>query len=42
MESENHKTKAVNVLRSRICDPKFIFKNDYPDSNYRSELFSRS
>ncbi|KAK7357721.1 hypothetical protein VNO80_17016 [Phaseolus coccineus] len=39
MELENHKTKAVNVLRSRICDPKFIFNNDYPDSNYSKLKF---
>lgn len=38
MGRENHKMKALSLLRSRICDPKFIFKplHDSPDSNYRS------
>lgn len=39
MEGENHKEKALNLLRSRICDPKFIF-SDSPDGNYRSLLSS--
>ncbi|KAK7390908.1 hypothetical protein VNO78_19099 [Psophocarpus tetragonolobus] len=39
MEQENHKIKAVNLLRSRICDPKFIFKNDSADSNYSKLKF---
>ncbi|KAK7343442.1 hypothetical protein VNO77_12191 [Canavalia gladiata] len=38
MERENHKAKAVNLLRSRICDPKFIF-HDSPDSNYSKLKF---
>ncbi|RDX71827.1 Origin of replication complex subunit 4 [Mucuna pruriens] len=38
MERENYKMKAVDVLRSRICDPKFIF-NDSPDSNYSKLKF---
>ncbi|KAL2324157.1 hypothetical protein Fmac_023215 [Flemingia macrophylla] len=39
MEGENHAVKAVNVLRSRICDPKFIFFDDSPDSNYSKLKF---
>ncbi|XP_027364773.1 origin of replication complex subunit 4 [Abrus precatorius] len=38
MARENHKTKAVNMLRSRICDAKFIY-NDSPDSNYSKLKF---
>ncbi|KAK7310163.1 hypothetical protein RJT34_07486 [Clitoria ternatea] len=40
MEGENHKTKAVNLLRSRICDPKFIFNDSHsPDTNYSKLKF---
>ncbi|XP_061351413.1 origin of replication complex subunit 4 [Gastrolobium bilobum] len=43
MEREDHKTKAMNMLRSRICDPKFIFNfNDAPDSNYSKLKFMMS
>lgn len=37
MERENHRVKALNLLRTRICDPKFIV-NDSPDTNYRSQF----
>ncbi|KAG4910188.1 hypothetical protein AAZX31_20G111100 [Glycine max] len=39
MEQENYKIKAVNLLRSRICDPKFIFINESPESNHSKLKF---
>ncbi|KHN06716.1 Origin recognition complex subunit 4 [Glycine soja] len=39
MEQENHKIKAVSLLRSRICDPKFIFISESPESNYSKLKF---
>ncbi|KAI4313856.1 hypothetical protein L6164_026803 [Bauhinia variegata] len=41
MGRENHKLKALNLLRSRISDPKFIFKplRDSPESNYNKLKF---
>ncbi|KAL1295995.1 hypothetical protein AAHE18_19G251100 [Arachis hypogaea] len=38
---ENHKEKALNLLRSRVCDPKFAFKAlyDSPESNYSKLKF---
>ncbi|KAK4260754.1 hypothetical protein QN277_003832 [Acacia crassicarpa] len=44
MGRESHKMKALSLLRSRICDPKFIFKplHDSPDSNYSKLKFMMS
>ncbi|XP_054810483.1 origin of replication complex subunit 4 isoform X2 [Prosopis cineraria] len=41
MGRESHKMKALSLLRSRICDPKFIFKpfHDSPDSNHSKLKF---
>ncbi|MED6196724.1 origin recognition complex subunit 4 [Stylosanthes scabra] len=41
MKGENHKGKALNLLRSRVCDPKFAFKAlyDSPESNYSKLKF---
>ncbi|XP_028779600.1 origin of replication complex subunit 4-like isoform X2 [Neltuma alba] len=41
MGRESHKMKALSLLRSRICDPKFVFKplHDSPDSNYSKLKF---
>ncbi|KAE9618718.1 putative origin recognition complex subunit 4, P-loop containing nucleoside triphosphate hydrolase [Lupinus albus] len=38
---ENHRTKALNLLRTRICDPKFMFKPlyDSADSNFSKLKF---
>ncbi|KAK7269823.1 hypothetical protein RIF29_22577 [Crotalaria pallida] len=41
MAAENHKTKALNLLRSRLCDPKFIFQPliDSPHTNFSKLKF---
>ncbi|KAF5727729.1 origin recognition complex subunit 4 isoform X2 [Tripterygium wilfordii] len=41
MELENRAEKTLNLLRSRLCDPSFIFKSfsDSPDGNYSKLKF---
>ncbi|KAJ7943073.1 Origin of replication complex subunit 4 [Quillaja saponaria] len=41
MGRENHKLKAVNLIRSKICDPKSVLKleSDSPDCNYSKLKF---
>ncbi|XP_057423145.1 origin of replication complex subunit 4 isoform X2 [Lotus japonicus] len=38
MEGEDHKMKTLNLLRSRICDPKFIFSDSSSDEGNYSKL----
>ena len=42
MGRENTVEEALNLLRSRLCNPSFVFKplSDSPDSNYRSDSLS--